>query len=971
MNEAQALASQKDFDKLDLNLRTVIDQLAQGQWKLMETMANESSVIQTHVTAEVSKSQDMLAQQIGTQAEETRARVSQSLSNLHLSAATEARREKLLRSLKYLDMNQRENMVQESFKDTFKWIFSPDLVDWDSFTAWLGSDEKLYWISGKPGSGKSTLMKFISGEEKTREFLKPGTVVLSHYLWAPGSPMQKSIRGVLQALLYQLLLEECSLVDLLLKAVKGVDRKDHDSDWSLPELNSSLKMTLSSSARPTCILLDGLDEVSPSDGPFELMDLIEEISNIPRVKICVASRPEPAYQKRYLQCPKLRLQDLTRGDIEKVCRDCLKFLEGDIPEKWGRSRPRDDPFEDFVANLTEKAEGVFLWVHLALKSIQRGYSNSDSWGEIQKRIHNIPAGLDKLYLSMWERANVDEGIYEDSASVYLNLVLEAKKKRLGLSMRGSLSVFGLMVASEPSVQAAILDGQGQRPTPDNLKKRCYSLMKKIESRCAGLIEFNRMVYDSEYMLEPGEWDALVPLTELEAAFVHRTAFDFLTETQGGRDILERDATSEGDRLVKLLRGLITQYAMWTNMKLVNGKPLPGGSVGKLEPDIDEFIYILISIGSCMPTISESTAETLLHSCETIWNAKLPRLEADAPGAQLPDFLGHVAGIGLYGFVRNRVEESERSAGRKVSQAYRDYLLHRASTDDEPLVPERKHLLVRWLLQEKANPSSAWFDASLNLFAYPSAVWLSTAIMNMIVSGIMELRRLENDVIALERTRQSCTTIQQILMTGPAMDHKTALEFHFHPNIGGSVPFILFLSFCVFPSPDEHRSILEVNTLFLLQLYVDMIRGRWPRIKDTDELLSWTLRQHPSRVWDGDTKPSVRLASYKLPNDDGLYELQPISMCYLDADLVRLLLVRILEHDETEDEKAGEELLSLITKTGRSVGTVLQRDTDEVFQEYAFFSWPAPEKHAREFPPPMFESEKESDNAGGTALGKEA
>ena len=37
----------------------------------------------------------------------------------------------------------------------------------------------------------------------------------------------------------------------------------------------------------------------PSEGPLEIIDLVDELSAIPGVKICVSSRPEPAYKKRY------------------------------------------------------------------------------------------------------------------------------------------------------------------------------------------------------------------------------------------------------------------------------------------------------------------------------------------------------------------------------------------------------------------------------------------------------------------------------------------------------------------------------------------------------------------------------------------------------------------------------------------------------------------------------------------------
>jgi DNA replication protein DnaC len=79
----------------------------------------------------------------------------------------------VLQSLKYDSMNERRNMITESYSDTFNWIFNAEdeaerhaygPKRWDSFSDWLKSENRVYWISGKPGSGKSIFRKFSRGE---------------------------------------------------------------------------------------------------------------------------------------------------------------------------------------------------------------------------------------------------------------------------------------------------------------------------------------------------------------------------------------------------------------------------------------------------------------------------------------------------------------------------------------------------------------------------------------------------------------------------------------------------------------------------------------------------------------------------------------------------------------------------------------------------------------------------------------
>lgn len=42
---------------------------------------------------------------------------------------------------------------------------------WDNFQEWLLSESNTYWISGKPGSGKSTLVKFLVTSNHTQTTL--------------------------------------------------------------------------------------------------------------------------------------------------------------------------------------------------------------------------------------------------------------------------------------------------------------------------------------------------------------------------------------------------------------------------------------------------------------------------------------------------------------------------------------------------------------------------------------------------------------------------------------------------------------------------------------------------------------------------------------------------------------------------------------------------------------------------------
>jgi hypothetical protein len=71
----------------------------------------------------------------------------------------------ILESLRYRTMADRLEDVDEAHAKTFEWIFrnsTTDEIPWDSFVDWLESGSGVYWMNGKAGSGKSTLMIYSS-----------------------------------------------------------------------------------------------------------------------------------------------------------------------------------------------------------------------------------------------------------------------------------------------------------------------------------------------------------------------------------------------------------------------------------------------------------------------------------------------------------------------------------------------------------------------------------------------------------------------------------------------------------------------------------------------------------------------------------------------------------------------------------------------------------------------------------------
>jgi hypothetical protein len=111
-------------------------------------------------------------------------------------------------------MHGRFEAVEDAHCKTFEWIFEPDskkdnqngCSGPESFKHWLSSGRGIFHISGKLGSGKSTLMKFLCEHKRTKNELQKW----SGMLWLKGVSFLITLRLLGQFVLTNNLMSACS-----------------------------------------------------------------------------------------------------------------------------------------------------------------------------------------------------------------------------------------------------------------------------------------------------------------------------------------------------------------------------------------------------------------------------------------------------------------------------------------------------------------------------------------------------------------------------------------------------------------------------------------------------------------------------------------------------------------------------------------------------------------------------------------
>jgi hypothetical protein len=334
-----------------------------------------------------------------------------------------------LRALYFPEIYRRQDDVKQAHEETFKWVMCDPNDNKDSgthvlagradtpsreghaFLDWLRSNDahqNVFCVFGKPGAGKSTLMRFIAHHGRLRSALENWAgdrhiVIAKYFFWNHGEQLQRSLLGLLRSLLLQILEHHRFLVPVAFPDQSwtiGGDKFTFSKDSLMDALKRVLDHTVNQSL---CffILIDGLDEfndqeqnINPSSQEVILLEFLKMFHDRPCLKLCVSTRPYQNFKKQYCegQSRWLALHDLTKSDIKTYAQERLGK-----DEKFMKLAVDDRNYGSLVDEIVKAAEGVFLWVRIACDSLRAGITNQDNILDLQLRLRELPSDLKKLY----------------------------------------------------------------------------------------------------------------------------------------------------------------------------------------------------------------------------------------------------------------------------------------------------------------------------------------------------------------------------------------------------------------------------------------------------------------------------------------------------------------------------------------------------------------------------------------------
>lgn len=446
-------------------------------------------------------------------------------------------------SFQYEGITDRESRIAVAHESTFQWVLhdvqsrdhQSQAHRWSNFAKWLVSDEQLYWITGKAGSGKSTLMKFLTSplenvqdldgtrkspihqsaqwRSRCHPFLEDNAgltklVVASFYFWNSGADLQMTQIGLFRTLMHQFLSQRPDIIPLVMpqswEAVCFFGNSKFLGLASAQDLRHLLHKAINVLSKDSkiCLFIDGLDEFCHNHNELIAM-VLDLVSSNRNVKLCVASRPWNIFQDALGHVANLRLEDLTFDDIKSFVHS--RFSDH---TDFGRLQQRYPSFaEQLIENIVVKASGVFLWVDLVVTSLLAGMQKGDRIQDLQRRLDDLPSDLENLYEKILQ--SLDEFYLEHAAQYFILMELA----------ENPLTILQFSFADEETPESAMRMYLGSL-TPDEVSLRVTDMNRRLNSRCKGFLETDRG-------FENRRTNGIGSCALVNVQYLHRTVKDFI------------------------------------------------------------------------------------------------------------------------------------------------------------------------------------------------------------------------------------------------------------------------------------------------------------------------------------------------------------------------------------------------------------------------------------------------------------
>lgn len=304
-----------------------------------------------------------------------------------------------LKSLSFPEMGAREANIERPARNTCEWIYTNA-----TFRQWEAQINTLLWIKGKPGSGKSTLMKSLyqkrnehRGNGETANSL--ATIHIGFFFNARGAAIERTPIGLYITLLHGVLRQipsvMCEFLPVFLE--KEFYSQDRKIAWQVTEVAQAFHSIIGQKQPKYIeIMIDALDECEDDEVRSTIRrfesSIAEAQASGAELRVCWSSRYYPHISLKSKHGLELRLDKQNDSDIRQ-------YVEKELPEGV------DSSILSIREDMISRANGVFLWAVLATKRLLKAIDQGEEDVELRRLLNSIPHKLDDLFDEIFKNAD--------------------------------------------------------------------------------------------------------------------------------------------------------------------------------------------------------------------------------------------------------------------------------------------------------------------------------------------------------------------------------------------------------------------------------------------------------------------------------------------------------------------------------------------------------------------------------------
>ncbi|CAG9982457.1 unnamed protein product [Clonostachys byssicola] len=315
-------------------------------------------------------------------------------------------------------MHSRYQDIAHPADTTCSWLFNHQL-----YQDWYGepsahNQSGLLWLKGKPGAGKSVLMK-EAFRHAVRDQKMSKHLAAAFFFDSRGTELPCSESILFRSLLHQLLVKSDKLVLLWCEKLQE-ESTTTESMLSKPhELKHFFRHIVSQDiSTPIILYIDALDEcdsTSMRDQAYFWREITAEArTRGTQLRVCLSSRHFPNVD--LADCPEIIMEGNNHQDIHQYINNRFGLVhQGETQDSSNAFTPisilrsYEAGQEEILKKVIfKKSSGVFLWVVLIVEEVLRNRDEGKDYIYLLDKVHAVPRPLESMFKALLQFSSAEE-----------------------------------------------------------------------------------------------------------------------------------------------------------------------------------------------------------------------------------------------------------------------------------------------------------------------------------------------------------------------------------------------------------------------------------------------------------------------------------------------------------------------------------------------------------------------------------